>query len=324
METKAINLKLVIEEFVTSVKDIECIYLFGSRAYQTASVRSDFDILVKPVGQTHIKSSTLRSFAGREYSFLDFFLVEGIKAISCMNDSYVISSSFEELLEKLSAVELWNIQDGFRTDSFDWVFDVVKGASFDYTNLQDGGREKHEELWKSVITRAENEGLSVLPYFGDTIEKASAFITDILKRMVIRKEDLGQNGAAKNGWTVNLSSEYDCQNLFYSVTKPWVPNIGRENLTVMYDEQKKSADFDLFEGKLIIEMKFINDQNKKREVVKTLDGLSRFYMRNPGMKVLLFVIFVKEGVELDDRKWEADFTFYATVPRVITQVIRVP
>ena len=37
--------------------------------------------------------------------------------------------------------------------------------------------------------------------------------------MLFRREDLGKKGAAKDGWTVDLQSEYDFQNLFFTVIK---------------------------------------------------------------------------------------------------------
>ena len=75
-----------------------------------------------------------------------------------------------------------------------------------------------------------------------------------------------------------------------------------------YDGQNKVSDFSLFDGKLIIEMKFIDSTGKKSEVVKTLGGLSNFYAQNANVGALLFVIFVTNDVAVDERKWESDFT----------------
>jgi hypothetical protein len=142
--------------------------------------------------------------------------------------------------------------------------------------------------------------------------------------MIFQPDQLGPRGAARSGWTVNLSSEYDCQNLFYTVVKPWLPGVGREEVTVRFDDHEKRADFSLFEGKLVVEMKFIDSNAKKSEVVKTLDGLARFYSRNANVGCLLFIIFVKENIVLDDRRWEYDYSFRTTSPQVITIVVRIP
>jgi hypothetical protein len=132
---------------------------------------------------------------------------------------------------------------------------------------------------------------------------AAAHIAEIARRMIFRSDQLDQKGDAKNGWTVNLSSKYDCQNLFFTVVKPWLPGLDREEVAIRFDDQEKIADFDLFEKRLIIEMKFIDSAAKKAEVVKTLDGLSRFYAGNANVGCLLFIIFVKPNVDLDDARW---------------------
>ncbi len=142
--------------------------------------------------------------------------------------------------------------------------------------------------------------------------------------MIFSSGQLGQRGVAKSGWTVNLSSEYDCQNLFFTVVKPWLPGLGREEITIHFDDQAKLADFSLFEGRLVIEMKFIDSPGKKAEVVKTLDGLSRFYKRNANIGCLLLIVFVKRDVALDDARWGADYTSRTTAPQVVTIVVRIP
>jgi len=101
-----------------------------------------------------------------------------------------------------------------------------------------------EFSWQTVIKRIEQEGLPVRPFIGDTVEKATAQIIDVARRMVMRPPELGQKGAAKLGWTVNLSSEYDCQNLFLTVVKPWIPSLAREETEIVYDDQKKISESD--------------------------------------------------------------------------------
>jgi hypothetical protein len=142
--------------------------------------------------------------------------------------------------------------------------------------------------------------------------------------MAFKSSDLGQKGLAKTGWTVNLASEYDCQNLFFTVLKPWLPSLGREEIAVRYDGQSKLSDFSLFDGKMIIEMKFIDSSGKKNEVVKTLAGLSSFYAHNANVGALLFVIFVTHDVAVDEPKWESDFSFDTHHPFVRALVVRLP
>jgi hypothetical protein len=239
-----------------------------------------------------------------------------------MNDSFVYADSFDELAKRLDAVLLWDKTAGFRSIPIDWVFETSAFVDFVPTCLPNAS--VNELSWQTIVKRAEQSGLPSYPYIGDTIDKATAMITEVAKRMILLPSDLGQRGAAKNGWTVDLKSEYDCQNLFYMVVKPWIPSVGREEVTIRYDDQDKIADFNLFDSKLIIEMKFIDSDAKKREVVKTLDGLSRFYAKNANIRVLLLLIFVKSGVDVDATRWASDYTFFKNAPRVITHVISVP
>ena len=140
----------------------------------------------------------------------------------------------------------------------------------------------------------------------------------------MQAEDLGQRGGAKAGWTVNLSSEYDCQNLFFITVKPWLGSLGREEVEIVYDGQKKVSDFNAFKNQLIIEMKYVHDANSKREVVKDLKGLQDFYLRNINVKVLLFVIYYKEAADIDAARWEAEFSHNQEGCRVVTSLIKIP
>ncbi|MGO6685833.1 hypothetical protein [Rhizobium leguminosarum] len=323
-DVQKFNLKALLEAVFRDQPQITEVFLFGSRAYRTGSLRSDCDLLIRTDEKGHVRASDLRNFAMQECPALDFFIVEGGRATSCMNDSFVRADTFGDLVSKLDAVPLWSKDGGFTSFEFDfdakWVFstsiDVVHAA----TVLPSG--HISELSWQTLIKKTEQLGLPVRPFIGDTIDKATAQIQDVVQKMILRPCDLGQKGNAKDGWTVNLSSEYDCQNLFYTVVKPWIPQLGREETELIYDDQKKISDFSLFEGKLVIEIKYIDSDNKKREVVKTLDGLSRFYARNANITCLLFLIFVSNSVSLDDAKWESEYTLFTNVPRVITKVLR--
>jgi hypothetical protein len=257
---------------------------------------------------------------------LDFFVAIDGRAVSCMNDSFVYAESFDELIRKLDALKLWTKAAGFTDFQFDpdvkWIFSVSANASFRPTVLPSGPAS--EPSWPAIIKRTEQEGLPVRPFIGETVDKATVQIIEIAQRMIMRASDLGQRGSAKSGWTVHLSSEYDCQNLFFTVVKPWIPNLAREETEIVYDNQRKMSDFSLFEGKLIIEIKYIDSDDKKREVVKTLDGLSRFYSRNANVVCLLMLIYTTASVQLDRSKWESDYSFQATTPIVLTKVIELP
>jgi hypothetical protein len=59
-------------------------------------------------------------------------------------------------------------------------------------------------------------------------------------------------------------------------------------------------------------------------VGKTLIGLRSFYEQHPNVRVILFAILVERDVDLDDAKWESDFTFTERAPQVWTRIFRAP
>lgn len=262
--TSKFNLKALLEAVISAQPNIEEIYLFGSRAYKTGSLRSDCDLLVRLTAEGNVRASDLREFAMQHCQALDFFIAVDGRAVSCMNDSYVYSASFEELTEKLDAVKLWTKANKFTDFHFDFEAKWVFSTSIDVVHVATVLPSGHisELSWQTLIKRTEQEGLPIRPFIGDTIQKATVQIIDVATRMLKRSSELGQKGNAKSGWTVNLASEYDCQNLFLTVVKPWIPSLAREEAEIIYDGQKKVSDFSLFEGKLIVEMKYIDSNDK--------------------------------------------------------------
>jgi hypothetical protein len=320
------DLRTYIELLVGQEATINEIYLFGSRAYGTGSLRSDCDLIVRSDPNKPTKSSALRTFAIEHCPALDFFLCTEARATSAANDSSVHAADFGTLADKLDARLLWTRADGFVDFAFrdtgDWTFDVAEGVDFKMTTMPDSVWA--DTVWSTKKKSVEDRGLPVQPYIGDTLDKAVGQISEVIRRMVFKSSDLGQKGQGKTGWTVNLASEYDCQNLFFTVLKPWLPGLGREEVAVRYDGQSKQSDFSLFDGKLILEMKFIDSPGKKSEVVKTLADLSNFYSQNANVEALLFVIFATHDVAVDEPKWESDFSFETHRPFVRTLVVRLP
>ena len=316
MKPQAYDLRDITQRLVHAFPAITCLHLFGSRRHGTMSTRSDCDILVTT--NHHIPASQLRDFALEICPALDLFLLNGVKAISCINDSYVIAATYEELITILDGVKFW--ENGLLDADINWNLNIHAGASFAPTSLPNTFLES--QSLQAHMKSVSDLGLSVCPYIGDTPDKISAFITDVVERMIIPQEELGPRGQARGGWTANLQSEYDFQNLFYSVIKPWIPNLGREEVVITYDGQEKRSDFNLFGNQIILELKFIKDANSKAAVAKTLEGLAHFYANNANVRVLLMLILVRNGtVDLDGPKWEADFTYFNRQPRVITKVL---
>jgi REase_DpnII-MboI/Nucleotidyltransferase domain len=315
--TRTYNLKALTERLVYEFSNISSLHIFGSRRYGTMSLRSDCDILVTT--NDHIPEFRLRNFSADHCPALDFFIVSGAKAVSCINNSFVIAESYDDLVGKLNAVQFWDRNIGFLGPDIPWTFETHASAGFLFTTLPNAFLEY--QSFHKHMGQVASSGLSVNPYIGDTPEKVSGFIMGLIDRMVMKPSDVGQRGLAKDGWTVHLSSEYDFQNLFYTVVKPWIPSLGREEITIRYDEQDKFADFNLFSNQIIVEMKYIDTVGKKADVVKTLEGLSSFYLNHANVRVLILAILVKKTVDIDQHKWEHDFTYFAQTPKVITKVV---
>ena len=68
-------------------------------------------------------------------------------------------------------------------------------------------------------------------------------------------------------------------------------------------------------------MKFIKDNDDKREVAKTLDGLTNFYNRNANIRFLLFIVYVRKIVEIDKLLWEGTYSKNTSEGRTMLQVI---
>jgi hypothetical protein len=320
------DLKKLLAELLKQQPGIVAVYLFGSRAYNTGSRRSDCDLLLQVARNAGTKSSDLRNFSITQCPALDFFLCAEARATSCSNDSFVYAASFPELTKKLDAILLWDKTGSFADFAFpdtgNWEFETADIAHFAMTSLPDA--YIGEQSWQAKIRAVEAQGLPVRPYVGDTLLKAVTSVAEVARRMVFNQSDLGPRGSARAGWTVNLRSEYDCQNLVFTVVKPWFPDLVREEVAISFDGQQKHSDFSLFRGKLIIEMKFIDSNAKKSEVVKTLDGLAMFYKRNANVGCLLMIVFVKAGISIDPMKWEHDYSHKNATTPVLTIVVTVP
>lgn len=324
----AYDLRLVLSKVVHEFPGITTISLFGSRVYQTGSRRSDCDLLVEYDPKYAPKGSELAQFSLEQCSALDIFLLHHGEAKSCANDSFIYASSSDELKQRLDAKPIWNRASGFANEGpfnkeeDEWTFLVHGHVVFIPTMLPNGAIV--DNTLAMALASAERRGLPAIPFIGDNVEKAASFLNNIAHRMIIEAKDLGQRGSAKTGWTVNLSSEYDCQNLFFITVKPWLGSLGREEVEIIYDDQKKISDFNAFNNQLIIEMKYVDDANSKREVIKDLKGLQDFYLRNVNVKVLLFVIYYRDAADIDSARWEADFSSTRDGRRIVTSLIKLP
>jgi|SRR5690554_38711 len=322
IEQDIFDLESVIKILAGKFADIESIYLFGSRRFETGSSRSDIDILLTTTKR--IKPSLLRDFTLEHSTALDLFILENGRATSVANESFIEADTNDELVQSVNAVMLYDRATGTSTElEKRKQVEVDKRINHELTSLPNGTAEYFEiSALKKYFKRANENGLTAKPYIGSSTEEASEFIIEILKGLIPSAHSATNHGQAKSGWTKNLKDEYDFQNLFWIVVKPWLPNLSREDVELKYDGQEKRSDFNLFNNQLVIELKHIKNDGDKRSIVKTLSGLKDFYVQHPNIRTLIFGILVEDSVVIDDRKWESDFSFEENTPNVKTVVIR--
>lgn len=241
--------------------------------------------------------------------------------MSCANESCVQAESLPVLVARLEAVRFWTRADGALDADIDWEFRVPLAVDFPpsalITDEPISGRWLRS--FRAHFKEVEAAGLSVQPYVGSTSAEAASFLVDVLRRLVAAGGDLSPRG---RGWSIRIETEYDFQNMFYLAFKPWFPGLGREEVTIRYDGQDKTADFNLFGNQIIVEMKHIRDAGTKAAVGKTLSGLGTFYSQHPNVRVLVFAVLVGKDVDLDDAKWESDFSYCAHQPQVWVRIYR--
>lgn len=317
------DLRHLTEQLTTAFPQIAALYLFGSRRYRTGSLRSDVDILVELADAAHVRPNDLRNFVGDHCPALDLFIVDGGKATSCANESFVRADSLASLVSRLEAICFWTRLDGARAVDIDWQFKVPSAVAFVPTAMitEEPIPGHWPRSFRAFAKDIESAGLPVQPYIGSTVVELADFLIRTVQNLISTSDDLNPRG---KGWKVLIKTEYDFQNLFFISIKPWLPSLGREELTIAYDGQTKTADFNLFSNKIIFEMKHITDTGTKAAVAKTLKGLGSFYRSHPNVEIIVFAVFVAKDVDLDEAKWESDFSFTQRAPQVLTRIFREP
>jgi predicted nucleotidyltransferase len=128
-----IDLGDVADSLSERFRNIKGLYIFGSRAFGTGSPRSDIDILVEYDG--HLRPADMRDFISIECKALDLFLVEGGKAISTQNESYVESNNLPDLVSKLNAKKFWDGESGRLQVDIPWKQRVRTDIEFTPSSL---------------------------------------------------------------------------------------------------------------------------------------------------------------------------------------------
>jgi predicted nucleotidyltransferase len=321
-EEDIFDLEAIIKILAGKFDEIQSVYIFGSRRFETGSTRSDIDILLTT--KKFIAPAKLRDFTLEHSTALDLFILENGKATSVANESFIEADTNENLIKSVNAVLLYDKDSGISAElTKRKKIEVDKRISHELTSLPNGTAEYFEiSALKKYFKAAKQNGLTAKPYLGVSTEEASEFIIEIIRSLTTASRTVTNHGQAKTGWTRNLQSEYDFQNLFWITVKPWLPGLSREQTAITYDGNKKNSDFSLFNDQLVLELKHLKDDGDKRETVKTLEGLKTFYTLHPNIRRLIFAILVDKTVDLDDKKWETDFSYPDNTPSVVTIIVR--
>ncbi len=138
------DLALLAENLAHEISEISELYLFGSRARGTKSIRSDVDVLV--VATKHIQPRLLREFSFKNCEALDLFIVDGGRATSSQNESFIEADDLPSLITLLGAVRIWSRAEGRAKASIEWRFKVREGVEYPATALPNIGLKNEDRL----------------------------------------------------------------------------------------------------------------------------------------------------------------------------------
>jgi predicted nucleotidyltransferase len=297
---------------------LDAIYLFGSRRHKTRSLRSDIDIFLAT--DSNIKPSDLREFVATENKALDLFVLTNGCAISVVNESFIQYPDNDSLIQETKAVRLWSKDEGISNDKdIDWVQEYGDHVNFATSVLPNVEVPMSIDRLKRQLA---GMNLPTDPIIGENEEEIAQQLLKVAEIVgSYRNQDLSAQGHARGSFVVTPASEYDFQDLFWLAVKPCIRVLAWETMEIVFDGKKKNADFSLGNSRFVIEMKFIKDNDDKREVVKTLDGLTNFYNQNANIRFLLFIVYVRRSVPIDKGLWEATYSKNTTDGRTLLQVI---
>lgn len=125
-DTRTVNLSDLIS-LITEIKNIEEIYLFGSRAYNTGSLRSDIDILVyAPEG---VRADEINRIIEKENALDIFETTNKVEARSFANDSRL---KRQNLIKTIDAKLLWSRENGYNDEILSQYKEIKLLIDYDY------------------------------------------------------------------------------------------------------------------------------------------------------------------------------------------------
>src|SRR5690554_5360905 len=96
-EEDIFDLEAIIKILAGKFDEIQSVYIFGSRRFETGSTRSDIDILLTT--KKFLAPAKLRDFTLEHSTALDLFILENGRATSAANDSFIEADTNENLIK---------------------------------------------------------------------------------------------------------------------------------------------------------------------------------------------------------------------------------
>ena len=312
----------IVDDLIIHHSKIKSLYLFGSRAYKTNSMRSDIDILAITEGV--ISMSEVNLWLHDKYPPVDLFLsYDEMNAMSVVNGSVVSfrnTGKYDDLIQQLDAIELWDRERGLSTDYTEWNFQTANNVIFQMSIIPSYPMINFNEALTNAMANLEASGIKTF-FAGSTWRDISYSIIDIIETVMTKPIKYQRRARLFSFDLIKIYNEYDFQNLIHLTLRPIFRDIEPENVVIRIDGSEKKADFGIANNKIIIETKWIDSISKKAEVIKTLDGLKNFYSENVNVRCLIFIILYKSTIDIDQMLLNYKFSYEKSMPQIIVRFI---
>ena len=306
------NLKEIISDLTDSFEEIQKVFLFGSRAHKTNSLRSDIDFII--ISEDTIPAVNLYEWIDANYKVVDIFKTTDNKTAESAANGSVISSD-NVLTEQVQAIELWDKSNSFNDSFEDWIQSLRDGVEIEPTYAK-----VSYDMYKAI------SDFKKIVADNDFPNTNLGFNWEVIGQSLSKK--IENSIEFLSGWTgtsgsfnkVKLSNERDFQNLCELVLKPWLPSTQREVAVAKFDGQSKNIDFSIKSNRILIEAKHIKDSNTEAKAIKEIEGITKFYLSNTNVKLLLFWVLIEKNYDYDKSLLEDSFSNSNNDTVVITRI----
>lgn len=190
-----------------------------------------------------------------------------------------------DIIEEFMDVEPAEFSDAwiYWTDNRKRVVEALESSGFRYFR---GGRilPQGEMQVSHLGNRSSDSGTAtVMP----------TDVSDLLNRILkgLRRAMYPLANRRRGAQLMSFASEYDVQDLFHSLLRPWVADIRPEEFTPSYAGSSTRMDFLLPAHEAVIELKFVRDRTHGRKIGDELIIDIEHYRRHPACSYLWCAIY---------------------------------